>query len=576
MASFCLKENCITIKCRQCDETPNITIDLDKFMLSSNCKNGHLLNDLSFTDFNKYCFKNLNIPTEICKNCNSNLNNNDNYFLCLTCNKYYCKKCINNHIKKEKHNKYFNLINSIIMCPKHNLQYNLFCHDCKINICQECDKLHKNHLTESLLDIIPNAQKKEMMKMKNKEKENEITKIINNIKNAKKNIDERYRKLEDYLLFLQNININLLQKFNFSNYDYYNYECYNYFYNHINNEEILDEAKYIDYLLYGKSLNSNKNMKNKKQSENQNIYKEYYNYGELFYFRNNLFVSYEDEKKKKFLTIKLYEFKNNSLRCIYKYSFNKLIQVEKLEFSKYSEYIYIILKQTKNIKIIKYNSKEKTLSPLNEEIKMQRTSNCNQFNEIIDDINGNIITSDNNGIIVWKKDDKNNKYMNIISNKGLFANLFNVNNSIFTLIYDKFYMCFYSTDNYQLINFIKFNNAFNIEFLGTIQNKIFIFQNKQDYQLFILDLQYFEIIQKIQLYRYYCMFIHEKFLIKISFNDNGEFVKERLYFDWNEGVLRTYDISKIKVNINYFSQILLTDDEYFIVHGKNEILYIKL
>ena len=92
-----------------------------------------------------------------------------------------------------------------MICNKHNSEYIFFCNECKINICQECAISHNNHLIKPLSDIIPNNQKKELMNLKIQEKENKIIKIIDSIKEIKKNIDERFKKIDEYLSFLKNI-----------------------------------------------------------------------------------------------------------------------------------------------------------------------------------------------------------------------------------------------------------------------------------------------------------------------------------------------------------------------------------
>ena len=338
----------------------------------------------------------------------------------------------------------------------------------------------------------------------------------------------------------------------------------------------MNESKYIDYLLYGKSLKSNENIQNKEQIQNSNIYKEYYNYGKLMHYSNNLFISYKQDIKKKPLKINLYEFKNNSLRCIYKYIFDKSFQVDTIKFSKYNKYIFIILKQTKAIKILKYNNKEKNLSLLNIDIKMQKANIIDSFNNVIDDINDNIITSDNNELIIWKKNQSGNKYIKLLSNKGIYSDLFNVNDSIFAVIYDQNYICFYKTENYQLIKYIKIKFAQKIIFHGVIQSKILIFNNIQKEVFYLVDLNFLEIVQIIQFDRCNHFFFHDNFLIKIIFNNNGEIEKEKLYFDFNDRIIKTYEKNKMKIKIKFFSQLLMTDDEYFIINGNNEVFIIKI
>jgi hypothetical protein len=103
--------------------------------------------------------------------------------------------------------------------------------------------LHQTHNTKSLLDIIPNKEKKESMNIKNNQNGIKIQKIIDNLKEIKNNLDKRYKKLEDYLQFLYNINKYILHNYNYSYNNYYNYELYNYFSNYINDEEHLEEFK---------------------------------------------------------------------------------------------------------------------------------------------------------------------------------------------------------------------------------------------------------------------------------------------------------------------------------------------
>ena len=195
----------------ECHSFPLIMINSNKNIISCECPANGLSNELTNPhepnekieiSINQYLKKITEFYNYIkCSNCqkqyNSNVNNNKNeihkdkniFFLCYNCNKYFCDKCKEEHIKLnnneniqlyEKH--YIINIESLsCYCLYHNDQNIGYCHNCKQNICIECtkNKIHNSHdiiLFQNIL--INNKEVSEIKKKINIEK-----KILNNFEN---------------------------------------------------------------------------------------------------------------------------------------------------------------------------------------------------------------------------------------------------------------------------------------------------------------------------------------------------------------------------------------------------------
>ena len=576
------------LKCKECNEIPQITIDLNNLSLRSICKNSHISNDLSFTPFNEYCIKNQNPFYDKCNKCNILFKDIDNIFICLNCNKLYCNICSNFHNKNENHNNITKYTNKYAICNLHNSKNISICLDCKINLCKECLKLHQTHNTKSLLDIIPNKEKKESMNIKNNQNGIKIQKIIDNLKEIKNNLDKRYKKLEDYLQFLYNINKYILHNYNYSYNNYYNYELYNYFSNYINDEEHLEESKFYDFLINGNCLELNKNNppkiaklkdENLKKEGNNNltIYKQIFECEKLTYFRDNIYFSYEhckDKRKNKIWSISLFEFNNLIFRKICEYTHSYKNTIDFVKVAKYSNYLFINHNFQANIVILEYNSHQNQFNLL---YKLNKDES--NFNDVIDDINGNIITTDRYELSIWKKGNSKKNYKKALYFQGSYDKLFNVNNSIFLSEFNNQFMnnkiCFFSceNDNYQMIKYI--DNKFDFNSVGVINNKILILMDKFGINTVIIDLNNFEIVQIIKNVKCH-LFCQENFLIKIYFNDKSEILKEKFNFDFREGTFTLNNTSKNKLGLTSFSQMIFTKDEYCIFINNNKISIIKV
>ena len=179
------KNNEIYIRCPTCHNLSNLNINKNnnnKYNISlNNCINNHEYNDLSINEFLNYQ-KNIKIVCNICKN-NKNLYNN-NFYIC-SCGKYICKLCLEKHNIKNhniiKYNKRYDT------CNKHKKEYISYCQDCKIDLCEKCEKEHYKHNIIIYKMIINKIRIEEMKK--------DLNKNINRIKEYKEEIFRLFKKL---------------------------------------------------------------------------------------------------------------------------------------------------------------------------------------------------------------------------------------------------------------------------------------------------------------------------------------------------------------------------------------------
>ena len=110
-------------------------------------------------------------------------NDKKSFFLCYSCNKYYCKDCKEEHIKVNNKNdsnlsdKHFilNVENLSCYCLYHKEKNFGYCHNCKQNICIKCvnNKRHNSHDIVLFKNILINSKEVSEIKKKiNIEKKN--------------------------------------------------------------------------------------------------------------------------------------------------------------------------------------------------------------------------------------------------------------------------------------------------------------------------------------------------------------------------------------------------------------------
>jgi len=116
--------------CPKCNE--NILIKINDYKIDLfNCKNNHEINNLLLNEYEN--FENIDLSKIICDKCKiknkSNTYNNEIYRCCI-CKINLCPLCKSNH---NKNHKIINYDNKNYICGIHEMNYNKYCKDCKLN-----------------------------------------------------------------------------------------------------------------------------------------------------------------------------------------------------------------------------------------------------------------------------------------------------------------------------------------------------------------------------------------------------------------------------------------------------------
>ena len=202
------------IICTKCFESCRIKINDYRIKLYE-CKNNHVINNLLLEDFEKYQY----IKEQCNNNCQNNIKNVDRnqFYTCLTCKKNLCPLCKVQH--SSIHNNIIDYKNKNYTCFIHNCPFTSYCDRCKISLCLECEKEHKNHkiikyesisLDDNEIKVFRN--KLEQFNEKIPEIMEEFNKILNEINTNMEiyysiidNILKKYQSKKSNYQILQNI-----------------------------------------------------------------------------------------------------------------------------------------------------------------------------------------------------------------------------------------------------------------------------------------------------------------------------------------------------------------------------------
>ena len=556
------------VKCPECSEIIGFRINFEKFLISVECKNGHNKENIPYDDFKSKYIKPSQVYWCNCNKCFKLLNNESINYECKSCNKLFCPNCINNHKKETNHRSIIKFYQDYQLCQKHNQKYSSFCEICKISLCDKCKKSHKNHSTKPILDIIPNKVKENSIKKNYEEFNKKIDEVISIIQDYRDEIDKRYYKINGFLSFIRNINRNLLINFNCNCYDYYNFDNFNYLYNSLKNEEIFDTNKYKNYLL---DIDNNeikveieekkeeKPIKDINKNERDNSYITQLN--KLEYLKDNIFYVFDK-------TLNIYAFENYSFKSILSYDLSKF-RIRSLQPAKYSNKILINFALKKNIKILEYDIINKSIYLSKKEIKEQKFGYPNHFYKCLDNKNGNILTQDNDGIIVWKTAKKNYFIKETTIVKDILS-LYDISESLICFQEFNWNITFFNSENYIKKKSISYNEEVNL--IGIINNESIVFSNNKSNAIFIVDVKYLEIVHVFECNKYYSyMKLKNNKLLLININKEKEKENEnnllihKSTFDPKEKIFNNKEIIKKTIDMSYISNILITDNGYLVI-----------
>ena len=180
------------------------------------------ITEIKFELYQKLINDNLNNLCK-CVICNQLINNKDNCYYCYDCRKIVCFDCINNNHDKNHKNvlQYENLKNK---CLKHNQndnEINLYCLDCKINMCKYCllddiehSQLHNvKEIKKLVFENTNNINNILQEQVKFKKSRDDMLKLLNNMNN-KINFNELLLKEQNKYFHLFNLNNSLNNKNN--------------------------------------------------------------------------------------------------------------------------------------------------------------------------------------------------------------------------------------------------------------------------------------------------------------------------------------------------------------------------
>ena len=194
------------IICPECKE--NCLMDIKNYKINfHNCKNNHINNNILLQKYEFTQKVDLSeIICDICKNQNKGSTHNNQFFICLNCNKNLCPLCRSIH---DNNHSVINYDDKNYICKKHKDRYNKFCITCNENICIVCDMEHNNHDILDLGRILIQQDDLNITLEKLKKSIDEFKYKINKIKEVfdkMMNIMDMYYKVNNDIISNYNIN----------------------------------------------------------------------------------------------------------------------------------------------------------------------------------------------------------------------------------------------------------------------------------------------------------------------------------------------------------------------------------
>ena len=588
MEVFYVENTKYITKCPECSEIVGFKINYENFTVSVECKNNHNKENLSYNDFEDNYIKSSQIYKSNCQSCYKLLNDNNINYKCQICNKLFCSNCINNHINENNHYFVINFIQQYKICDKHNEKLSFLCQNCKKYICNKCKSSHKKHSFKSIIDIIPNKTTTDSISNNFDEYSKKINEISLSIKNYKNEIDRRFLEIDGFFRFLININNYLLINFNYNYYDYYNYENFNYLINLINDKSVLDFDRYKNYLFMTHDKDKKEDEEIKKDIEEKNIEKsrkekfnEYknrrrekemdytfiQNLNKLEYLKDNVFYVFD----KTF--IKFFQFENFSFNSILKFDLDKY-RIYNIEPSKYSNTILLNFEFKKNVKILEYDLDQKTIKILKKDIKEQRIGYPKHFYKCIDNKNGNILTQDNLGCNIWKKDE-DDFYIKYKTIYNANLSLLNINEYLFCFQDNNYNLYFYDTEEYECNKII--NLSYKVNLIGIINDEIIVFNLSFGNLIFLVDIKFLEIVQTIDNGKFInSMKVKDNYLITFQMEKDNTLIISKKEFDMTERNFKSAEIIEKNSKLNSFSKILILNHDYVAILNYNNMIILNI
>ena len=566
----------------KCWEPALYIIDRANFELKGECKMKHL-NNIKIISENDHSnsyryiniikiFKRNKVLTFLYNKCYKKINEeyNNNTFKCCDCDKIFCYKCINMHLKEENHVNKIRNINNNKLCKDDN---NFFCLNCKIKICKHCSVEHDKLDIINYLDIAPNKNNKNKILYSNSDYEkrvNYLSKIIDKYDSAE--INTRFKKLITYFEFLKNLSIKM-SKFDFTDFtgydDYFNYENLNFFNKYMKYELNADFKEYKEYIIYGKKLKNDKSY-NKSKYKKELYIKNFdlsnnpfalWNYNELIYIGNNLFFKLHKHK------IFFLEFKDFIFKKIYTYDIIFDCKWIKSDGNKFK-----ILSNNRIDSFGFYINNKKINEP-----EIVNVESIKDFSDAFCNKNEDIIMINDMGLFTLKSSRSETNKKNYIEETIKYGNyyyLWKINDNLFMAVNNNGnnnIVEFYDINEYNCISSIKLKKSRKVVGHEIINNRLICLNINKERFAFI-DIINFEIISIIEsdFFEGELIKIKENYFLEFSRNNNVKNVKVK-YFNEKEGIFDELFEKSIKIEED--DKLYRYKDDELMILGKN---YMKL
>ena len=238
-------KNIICPRCKGISE-----IDLNNFkIIIKNCINNHSMSGLFMNDFVYTQY--LDESRIKCKYCNkteneliNDENNKDNKLLLCSCGVVYCQACKETHDKneiKDKNVKHCNIDykNKDYFCVEHNANFTGYCHRCKKNICDKCEKeKHNKHRIDFFKKISPKETFIQKIKEMNENLIAKVTKFNQELKELTDLINNISNNIQNDLKIFLKITNNVIDGYNLNRKNYQTIQNVKNIYNAINDTPI--------------------------------------------------------------------------------------------------------------------------------------------------------------------------------------------------------------------------------------------------------------------------------------------------------------------------------------------------
>ena len=194
------------IICPECREICLFNFDDYKIILNK-CKNEHNIENILLDEFDN--LQKINEAKIVCDQCNKNKKEiyNNRLFKCCSCNLNLCPIC-----RSLKHKDHIIIDYELkdYLCNIHGDKYISYCKKCNKNLCDSCERDHKDHNYDSLNKLII-------------DKDNNINELrikIDNLKNEIQSIITTLNKILDNFEKYYDINDNIFKNDNMKNKNY--------------------------------------------------------------------------------------------------------------------------------------------------------------------------------------------------------------------------------------------------------------------------------------------------------------------------------------------------------------------